>query len=430
MSKQVYCRFYSIILGLGLSLAGCTSDDPQIGNEEGSGTETTQPSDGQQSSDPYIPGNLVKTYSFDLDFFKSAIESYDGNIIVSPLAAHMAFGIVAAGSSSATASEIVNLLKCIDLKYMQAFHSEVVNSFPTLDSKSVTELSSSLWHTSEFNVNSEFSDIFLDTYGGRLFPCDMNSSDTREAISTWCNEHTRKTVSGVSVPDDEDLLLLSSIYFKSPWSSSLKKDMIGSTVGAFYGLSGEKECNLVKLLGYMGHTSAKDGSYEAVKVDLGNGSFTATFVLPDYDTDVSEVLGNINYRYLIDQNATDMDGTHVWKRNWTHLFLPVFEASATAYDLSEVFDKMGISDILVGAFDNIVGSSAESRLLLSQTSALQFTDDGMEAAAVLNDIRPTDNINFPDDTAGEWMDINRPYIFFIHETTTGACILAGKITDI
>ncbi len=91
---------------------------------------------------------------------------------------------------------------------------------------------------------------------------------------------------------------------------------------------------------------------------------------------------------------------------------------------------MGIGDIVSGAFDNFDCLTEGANIHLSQTATLEFSDEGVESAAVSQGIHTTANLSFGDDSDGEWMEINRPYIFFIHDNETDVCILAGRVTDL
>ncbi len=172
-------------------------------------------------------------------------------------------------------------------------------------------------------------------------------------------------------------------------------------------------------MGLQNYWVGKD--YEAVMIDMGNGDYTATFVLPDCDKDLNDLVDELDYVSLMScpRLARNVD-----------LYLPKCKLQSDGKDVSHVLADLGIKRIFDGGymtvFDLIYGG-----VQFFQKSAVEFGEKGSEGASVSWSFWPSEGSG-PDDSEIKVpvVEFNRPYLFFINERNTGMCVLCGRIENL
>ena len=110
--------------------------------------------------------------------------------------------------------------------------------------------------------------------------------------------------------------------------------------------------------------------------------------------------------------------------------LPKLKIEARKIWLNVPLAAMGIRNI--GEMQNysIFTETIEAKSNIYQKATIEFPEEGAEGAAVTwNGMVTAPGPDAPA-PAMPVMNVNRPFVFFINETTTGACLFATRVTDL
>ena len=110
--------------------------------------------------------------------------------------------------------------------------------------------------------------------------------------------------------------------------------------------------------------------------------------------------------------------------------LPKLKIEAREIWLNAPLAALGIRNI--GEMQNysIFTETIEAKSNIYQKATIEFTEEGAEGAAITwNGMVTAPGPDAPAPTKPV-MNVNRPFVFFINETTTGACLFATRVTDL
>jgi serine protease inhibitor len=161
----------------------------------------------------------------------------------------------------------------------------------------------------------------------------------------------------------------------------------------------------------------------ATIVDLpyGQGNYTFVVVLPDEGVTPAEVASGLDA-----EKWQDLMGQLKNKTTEVHLSLPKFEYKYKRL-LNEDLKTLGMGiafDNQLADFSNIADLQLYVSKVLHQTY-IKTDEEGTEAAAAtVVEIGETS-------TGPNWIniDINRPFLYFIREISTGTIVFMGKVED-
>lgn len=163
-----------------------------------------------------------------------------------------------------------------------------------------------------------------------------------------------------------------------------------------------------------------EDNYQAVKLEFGNGSFSAFVVLPNEGTDINDFiasgeLASLNGKSFIDKGIK--------------FHLPKFKLLPEKLGLNEAYNALGIEDLSNARNYAVFTEQVSSAVKICQMSAIEFNEEGAEGAAVSWNVYPT--VGEPDiEPPIPEVNVNRPFVILINEKTTGACLFAARITDL
>ncbi len=363
---------------------------------------------------------------FNYDFLGACDRSRnnrDENLLISPLSAQMALGMLASAANEVAASEIAAALGCDDNAALAGMNGKILRTLPKLDSKVKFNLANSVWHENGYTLSSAFTKNLSSTYSVEIFPCKM--ADAADDINAWCALKTENNINNLVTPQslsNSVLAMLNALYFKGEWAEIFDKSKTRSY--AFHGSAGDTTVDMMvdtREVIYTTNLSTSNNQpelgYECVELPFGNGSFTVKFVLPAEDADINALADNASS--LIPTAETN-------KLKKRTLYLPKFKLEGTQISLNEALDKMGIRCIGSTNHFSIFDDDALNNLnfIVSQQSTAEFDEEGAVVASATKVVECGDS-GFSNDII-----FDRPFLFFITETQTGACLMAGKVMNL
>ncbi|CAJ1059198.1 alpha-1-antitrypsin homolog [Xyrichtys novacula] len=269
---------------------------------------------------------------------------------------------------------------------------------------------------SGFNPLEKFLTDIKHFYTSEIFTVNLNNPTKAAAeINRFVTNKTRDKVKDVVKDLDPDtvMVLINYAYFKGMWKNPFDCSFTQKTD---FHLDKTNQVEVDMMMRAGSYKTYWDRENKTTVVMLPyEGKTSMMIVLPEEDK-MEEVEGSIN-----------KDSIRHWRNslymNYVTLYLPKFSISADAV-LESTLREMGITNAFEDKAD-FSGVSEELKLKISKVShqaALSVTEMGTEAAAV---------------STKEWMyfsaspsiKINRPFLVFILESSTGSILFMGKINN-
>ncbi|XP_017264575.1 alpha-1-antitrypsin homolog [Kryptolebias marmoratus] len=345
-------------------------------------------------------------------------EAAGDNIFYSPLGISTALSVLSAGARGDTHTQLFSSLGYSTLNqtqvneaYAYAFH--MLNH--SQDNQQL-EVGNSVVVGTGFNPLPDFLNSIRQYYMGEVFNVDFeNTSEAQELIRQHIATKSHGKLQDLVMDLDPQIsmVLINWVYFKGQWERPFNKNL--TTKGQFYvAENASVEVDMMKKTGlfdyYYDHVN-----HATVILLPYKGNTSMMIVLPDEGKMVA-LEDSINKNSIRDWHKSSF-------KNNINLSMPKFSISAEA-SLDEALKEMGITDAF-GEEADFCGISEEVELRVSRVShqaVLSVDETGTEAAAATTiEMVP---LSLPSDVI-----VNRPFMVFIMELSTGSIVFMGKISN-
>lgn len=363
-----------------------------------------------------------QTTDFAFDFAKRVNDAQGAtaNVFVSPLSLHIALGMVLNGANGQTAQEIQKTLKLDAQTLAEAnqTYKNLLENLPTVDAKVQVGLSNSVWHHNTFAVEKTFTDLLRETFGAEARAENFTDPATLGKINSWVSQKTNGRVPKIldRINPDEVMFLLNTVYFKGDWKTQFDaKETASQPFTTADGSS--KDVPMMRLKDEF--RRATRANYSALELPYGGDKFAMTVLLPNEGTTPETVLSGLTQSEWAQLNST------LTTRSVT-VGLPKFTLKDLSYDLTGLLKQMGMPTAFTDRADFSKLSTAERTYITSVKHAtfVAVDEQGTEAAGATSVGVGVVSYN-PDD----FFFCNRPFVFVIHEKTSGTVLFVGKVAD-
>lgn len=359
---------------------------------------------------------------FSIELWKQMdVAEKNKNYFVSPLSLHTALGMLLNGSGGRTTEEMKQTLKISGLSDQQVndTYAKIMATMPKVDPKVTTNLANSIWAKQGVPFSKTFLDQNKTTFAADVYqePFDGN---TLTKLNKWAADKTNNKIK--KVLDDIDpnavMFLMNALYFKGDWA--IPFDSKQTEDEDFKGRNLTKKIKMMNLTESFGYS--QNDKFSALELPYGSGKYNMTIVLPNEGQTVEGVLSGFTVNEWRDlQNLT--------KRK-VELKLPKFTLEYEI-KLNDILKNMGMKQAFdAGDWTRMSDDAATaSRLKLSfvkQNTFIAVDEKGTEAAAVTT-------IGVELTSAGPANPVfycNKPFMFIIHEKTSGQVMFIGKIVNL
>ena len=245
-----------------------------------------------------IPENIAAcTSNFAFDFFKKfqATRPANENIFVSPLSLHMALGMLLNGAEGETAQQISKTLKAegIAQAELNAAYQKLLEGLPKADPKVQLGLANSVWHRNAFKVEDDFLNVLRQSFDAKVEGLNFDDPNAKDKINAWASDQTNGKIKKVidQIKPNDVLFLMNALYFKGDWKTKFDAQ---KTSDAPFFLAGDGQKTVKMMREKEKFKVAMRPSYAAVELPYANGNFTLTLLIPNQNTNVSEVIKGLN----------------------------------------------------------------------------------------------------------------------------------------
>jgi serpin B len=416
-----------------LMLCGCSSnsnepDDP-TNQEQGSSNEIAvvdlpaYTNSISLTSNEKVVNEGINEFSFKLfdavvsNKEKSAFDN-SGNVSISPIGLALCTGLFANAVDDETANKIVNIFSKSDLDSYNNACKKLLEYLPNEINGAEMVLANSAWLSNQYKFTDSYKKELNSVYYSEVYDVDFNDSSVQSVIDKWCSTKTKGTINNLPVPTNSETqyVLLNAMYFKGDWQS--KFDKANTTEKVFYGSSAKSKINMMQQ--ELNAVYFESNNFAAVKLPYNGGGTEMVIVLPAEGADANEFARTFDYASWqeIGKNASIAK---------VDLSLPKFNIAQTT-NLTTALGVLGIpmSDInLAKACNSISGAPT-----FAQNTYSNIDEEGTTIAAITENMMAST----PGTSATEYkkvtMNVNRPFLYFVYNTTTGSILMAGSISNL
>ena len=408
MKRSFFSTLTAITVSLLLATGSCknagVTSDPTPG-----------PSSELRVSAPFA--DQTTQFAFAITRRVSAEKGQNKNLFISPLSLHMLLGMILNGANGQTAQEIQKTLKLDAQTLTEAnqTYQGLLDNLPTIDPQVTLNLANSVWYRNTFTVETAFQDLLRQTFKADIAAQNFTDPATVGTINRWASDKTNGKIPKVidQIQSNSIMFLLNALYFKGDWKMQFDP---GKTVDAPFKLASGETVN-VRMMRL--NTNLKRGfrsTYTAFELPYGSDKFAMTVLLPVENTTADALINSFDSVEWAQLQKDLVLGN-------IDIGLPKFTVNDDI-SLANALSALGMPTAFTDQAD-FTKINKKGGILLSsvkQNTYVAVDERGTEAAAVsTGEVVAT---AMPQATL-----CNRPFVFVIHEKTTGTVLFVGKIAN-
>ena len=338
-------------------------------------------------------------------------------MLVSPLSATYALGMLANGAQGDTRREIVGGLGfgTEDVKDVNAICQQLMTDAPWLDKSATIDIANAVVVNQKHQLRTDFKKTVRQHYDALVENKDFGSPATLSFINNWAKEKTKGMIPKVlnAVDPMAVTYLMNAVYFKGIWAS--KFDKARTQKESFVTENGARR-QLPMMHQESQYRANVNDTCKTVILPYGNGSFNMVVLLPQKGKTVNDVLAGLS--------------TEKWRENIesclemeVDLKLPRFTTTCQSV-LNKPLSNMGMRRMFnsqqadFGALCD--GQTAVSEVL--QSAKIELDEEGTRAAAVTAVVVMMTSAGLPDLME---FHADHPFVYAITESSTGAIFFMG-----
>lgn len=412
---------FMITGALALMLGACSNEDTPTVTEGPDAPEQVYDITELSFSDAELQA-ANKMADFNIGFFRelAASQPSGNNVIGSPLSAQILLSMLANATDGTARQEIVDALGCNDLTAANSLSNKYLTQMPHSQEDAVMALANSVWYSDKYAINPTFESSLNDYFNTASKARDFSNGQlVVDEINQWCADNTNNLITEImkQLPSGSVSVLANALYFKAAWVNPFKEE--DTSEGEFQGLNGSSKVDMMHQHEYLRYL--KGDNWTAVQKEYtANFAYNVWFVLPDEGVSTDEVLSALNFSGLT-------SGAQIKLVDFT---LPKFDFATENLNLKPTLNRLGINEIFKGTNDfTMFTVPLNGDLSVYQKSTVNFNEKGAETSSVTWSSLATSN---GEDTKPDVkvVTLDRPFLFFISEQQSGACLMAGKIVNL
>ena len=357
--------------------------------------------------------------SFAIRFLSQVDAVSEGDYIISPLSMQFLLGMILNGAQGTTADQICQVLGygTGEVEAMNEFALSILEQLPFLDKSVTLNIANAVVVNQNYPILDSYKTAVTTNYEAEVSNRDFRNSATLRDINRWANDRTNGLIPKILDELDPIALayLMNAIYFKGQWTVPFSKD--NTSKEHFTKEDGKLiDVQMMKRegenIGYL-----ENDRFRAVNLTYGESTaFSMTILLPSEGFTLADIIAALGEK---DWN----ESIHSMKTGRTvNLWLPKFETTSH-FTLNGILSEMGMPL----AFDSAADFRAMSdyALCLSavlQDSVIKVDEEGTEATSISIGVITTSYVPPVDFHA------DRPFLYLVSESSTGAILFAGKFT--
>ncbi|MEM3421644.1 MAG: serpin family protein [Candidatus Hadarchaeum sp.] len=380
-------------------------------------SRNTSPSVSPVDQAELVDGNS----SFALDLYR-VVRGSEGNLFFSPYSISLALAMTYAGARGSTAQEMAEVLHFTlpQERLHPAFNALDLALMAQNSENFRLNIANSIWGQIGFEFRQEFLDVLALNYGAGLRGLNFreNPESARVRINDWVSEQTKGKIKDLIPPGAIDaltrLVLTNAIYFNAVWEHQFSENLTAD--GVFTLLDGS-QITVPTMSWPKGERIryTEGEGYRAVELPYRDTTAAMLVILPESFEEFEGTLTAGRLREIV----ASLESQNVIVK------MPKFRFEFPL-DLTETLAGMGMATAFSDQAD--FTGMAQDRLKISKVlhkAFISVDEKGTEAAAATAVIMELTAVLPPPIT----VSMDRPFIFLIHDTSTGAVLFMGRVLD-
>lgn len=406
--------FISGILGLVSVFQSCEKDNNITDHKDDKTPSVTSTADQEKI--------IHSSNEFGFDLYKEVAGQADANenILLSPLSVSMALAMTKNGAAGSTYEEINNTLRLdgTDDGTANQSYRELLDQLPGKDPDVTTQIANSIWYRDDFSVEEDFITTNEDYFDAEVSALDFsNPESAKQTINEWVNNKTNNKIPEIidEIGESHVMFLVNAVYFDASWTKAFDEEKTQQKT--FTLQSGETMETDMMSSDEVSFGYHQNEELEVISLPYGNEKYYFTVLLPAESSSIED----LSDQFTAENWSTWISSTDT-NHNYT-LEMPRFELE---YDieLNDMLKAMGMP----GAFGNSadfgrINPGANLAIdKVKHKTFIRVDEAGTEAAGatsvgiVITSVNPV-------------IQLNRPYLYVIHEKETGAILFTGRMMD-
>jgi serpin B len=368
--------------------------------------------------------------AFGFDFYKGDLAS-GGNAVVSPASIVLALSMAQAGAKGETAVQMDSVLHSAagsgggnginSLDQILTGFSGTFKDANGTDRQLTLRIANAPFAQSGLQLEQPFLDTLASKYGAGLRLVDFTNDATGACrlIDTWVSDQTEGRIPKLidSLDSLTRLVLVNAIYLKAPWQTPF--DTAGTKNAPFTRSDGSQVSVPTMSLGLSDGRYASGSGWQAVELPYSARSLVMTIVVPDDLAAFESSLDAARFSKIVAAlQPTDVD-----------LSLPRFKV-ATKSDLSSELAGMGMPLAFDRNGADLSGITRQEKLYIAKVvhqANISIDENGTEAAAATAVEMAAGATMAPRKQVT--LHVDRPFLFAVRDTKTGAILFLGRVVD-
>jgi serpin B len=364
---------------------------------------------------------VTKGNDFAFNLFREVMAREKGSFMISPLSVEYALAMLCNGAAGTTQGEILGCLgfSSDEMDAVNEYCKYLTEALYDADNTVKLNLANAMVsNTALAHLKLAYVSALENWYDALVKGYDFSKDNTAALsyINGWAKEKTYGMIPSVldELSPSAYLILMNAIYFKGAWNSKNGFSENDTKNGDFTTGKGGK----IKVA-YMNQESrmsyASDNLCQIVSLPYGNGAFAMDVLVPHEGVTVQEVAASLK--------AGAFPRSYPDKQ--VKLKLPRFETENDRIELVDVLKSLGIKS----AFSDLqadFSKMTDDAVFVSdvfQKTKIKVNEKGSEAAAVTVGVYSSGISTTPPPVPEVYA--TRPFVYAIHETSTGAILFMG-----
>ena len=360
---------------------------------------------------------------FAFDLFVPIIAEKKGaeNIMISPFSVTSALSMTLNGAAGETFEAMKKTLCYGDqtIEEINDTYLKLMTDMVPVDQRVTMEIANSVWVRENLDVVPDFITALEKWYLAQAESFDPADPGAADMVNEWIAEKTHDKIQKMleSIDPDVAMLLINAIYFNGKWRSAFDKN--DTETLPFY-VTPDSPVQVPMMKQTHDFAVADAGNATLVELPYGQGNYSMVVMLPNEGFTVSDAAAILNlenwdtWMTALKNGITEVD-----------LSMPRFKYEYKR-KLNDDLKALGMEiafDPDKADFSKMCYHPLVISFVLHQTF-IETNEEGTEAAAAT--VVGMVDTAMPLTTT---ININRPFLYFIRETSTGTIVFMGQVVD-
>ncbi len=367
-----------------------------------------------------------KSNSFGFDFFRKVNEasSNQGNLMISPLSVSMALGMTRNGAAGGTLEAMTQTLGLAGLtdEEINESYKYILETFKSLDPEVKLSIANSIWYRDGFSVEPLFIKTNQTYFQSSVTPLNFADPQALVTINNWVSDNTNQLIPKVldEISGDVVMYLINAVYFKGQWKHAFDQN---NTKSRPFRLADGTAPDVESMVQHSDLQYYEGDGFEAVELPYNQGNYNMVVLLPSRQSNVNDLIGRLSQA-----------NWNLWYSKFVksdiQIQLPKFKFKYDEKKMIPILADMGMTVAFNPSAADFTRINPEGGLYISDVrhkTYIETNEAGSEAAAVTSvEISETSAGNDPQP---HYFTVDRPFVFFIHEKTTGTILFIGAVVN-